>query len=175
LLSRRNLLLLALHSLWKNPRVREQANIFKTPTMTISDTKKRLFPLLQQSLSGFVRIPTYQTPRFDVGPLKGVFLIIDTTPTPIPKPFNPAERKLYFNFKKKRSPYAMKTQIAVGLDLKIWDISGTHPHSVHDLTVLRGSRIPAMLSNTKKVTLLIKVNPTLSYPLTLIGPLIFSL
>ena len=41
-------------------------------------------------------------------------------------------------------------QIAVGLDLRIWDISETHPHSVHDLTVLCGSQIPALLSNTKK-------------------------
>ena len=44
----------------------------------------------------------------------------------------------------------MKTQIGVGLDLKIWDVSETHPYSVHDLTVLHGSRIPALLSDSKK-------------------------
>lgn len=44
----------------------------------------------------------------------------------------------------------MKTQAAVGLDLKIWDVWSTYPHSVHDLTVLRESRVPGLLSNSKK-------------------------
>ena len=45
----------------------------------------------------------------------------------------------------------MKTQVAVGLDLRIWDVSNTYPGSVHDLTILRQSTVPAeLLSDTSK-------------------------
>ena len=148
-MSRHNLLLLALHSLWKNPTLEDLADTFKTPQMTISETKERLFPILQRCLSHLVKVPT-SYPRFDDGPLKGTCLVIDSTPTPIPKPSSKKDQKLYFNFKKKGTRYAMKTQCAIGLDLRIWDVSATHPHSVHDLTVLRQSDAMEMISEEKK-------------------------
>ena len=117
--------------------------------MTISETKERLFPILQRCLSHLVKVPT-SYPRFDDGPLKGTCLVIDSTPTPIPKPSSKRDQKLYFNFKKKGTRYAMKTQCAIGLDLRIWDVSATHPHSVHDLTVLRQSDAMEMISEEKK-------------------------
>jgi len=104
---------------------------------------------MQRCLSRLVKVPP-SAPRFDDGPLKGVFLVIDSTPTPIPKPPNREDQKRYFNFKKKGTRYAMKTQCAVGLDLKIWDVSDTYPHSVHDLTVLRGSDAFEMISQENR-------------------------
>lgn len=149
-LSRHNLLLLALVSLWKNPTEKQLAHDFNTPQQTISDSLSRVYPLLYQCLDPFIRVPEHQTPRIDTKALAGVQLIVDSTPTPIPKPQDHADRKLYFNFKKKPTPYAMKTQIAIGLDLKIWDVSDTHPHSVHDLTVLQGSLVPGLLHEQRK-------------------------
>jgi len=134
----------------ENPTVEQLACMFKTPHMTVVTARAKLFPLLYQCLCHFIQLPSHQTPRVDSGPLTGVQVVVDSTPTPIPKPTLQADRKLYYNFKKKPTPYAMKTQIAVGLDLKIWHVSETHPHSVHDLTVLRGTPIPNILSETKR-------------------------
>ena len=117
LLSSHNLLLLALHSLWKNPTLDDLADTFKTPRATISETRERLYPILQRCLSHLICVPK-STRRFEDGPLKDVAFIIDTTPTPIPEPSSKADRKLYFNHKRKKGKYAMKTQAAVGLDLK---------------------------------------------------------
>ena len=44
----------------------------------------------------------------------------------------------------------MKTQCVVGLDLKIWHVSDTYPHSIHDLTVLRDSSAFEFISQEKK-------------------------
>jgi hypothetical protein len=127
----------------------ELSDTFRTPAQTVSDTKLKLFPILLGCLTNFVKIPKWP-PHFESGPLKGVFIIIDSTPTPIPKPKLSADRKLYYNFKKRPSAYAMKTQVAIGLDLTIWDVSQTYPHSVHDLTVFRQSAVPPLLSEEKK-------------------------
>lgn len=149
-LSAHNLLLLALHSLWKNPTGQELAYTFHTPRRTISFYQTRLWPILDQCLQEFVSPPVVRNlPRFDTGPLKGAFIMIDSTPTPIRQPINHADRKLYYNYKKKPTRYAMKTQIAVGLDLRIWDVSSTYPFSVHDKTVFQESKIPHWLSDRK--------------------------
>jgi hypothetical protein len=149
-LSRHNLLLLVLVSLWKNPTEMTLADTFKTPRKTIVDTRTRLYPLLLPCLAHFIQVPQHQTPRIETEPLTGVQLVVDSTPTPIPKPQLREDRKLYYNFKKRPTPYAMKTQIAVGLDLKIWDVSSTYPHSVHDLKVLDESMVPGLLHEQKK-------------------------
>lgn len=149
-MSRHNLLLLALCSLWKNQTEKELADKFGIPRVTIHDSKARLFPLLEGCLRTFVKIPGSPTHRIDKEPLKGVFLVVDSTPTPIPKPSSREDRKLYYNYKKRPSAYAMKTQISIGLDLNIWDVSATHPHSVHDTTVLHESAVPALLSDRKR-------------------------
>ena len=99
-LSCHNLLLLGLHSLWKNPTDEDLADTFNTPRETIRDTKKRLFPIMQQCLQHFIQAPA-SPPRFEGGPLKDAFMVVDTTPTPIPQPPSKDDRKLYFNFKKK--------------------------------------------------------------------------
>lgn len=148
-LSRHNLLTLALQSLWKNPTIMELSETFRTPTTTIIDTRSRLFPLVERCLRDFVQVPT-SYPRFVGGPLARSCAILDTTPTPIPKPTLREDRKLYFNFKKKPTPFALKTQIVLGFDLKIWSVSDTYPHSVHDLNVLRRSEIYPLLSDKKK-------------------------
>jgi hypothetical protein len=148
-LSCHNLVLLGLHSLWKNPPDEDLADTFNTPRETIRDTKKKLFPIMERCLNHFIKI-SQSPPRFDDGPLKGAALVIDTTPTPIPKPSSREDQKLYFNFKKKHTRYAMKTQCVVGLDLKIWHVSKTYPHSVHDLTVLRDSSALEFISAEKK-------------------------
>jgi hypothetical protein len=148
-LSSHNLLLLALHSLWKNPPEEDLADTFDTPQRTINDAKAKLFPLLQRCLAHLIRIPT-PIPRFDSGPLKGVCFIIDTTPTPIPKPSLKEDQKLYFNFKRRPSKYAMKTQVTSGIDLRIWNVGDTKPHSVHDLTLLRQSSVGKLLSKKRK-------------------------
>ena len=44
----------------------------------------------------------------------------------------------------------MKTQAIVGLDLKIWHVSSTYPHSIHDLTILRESGALELISAEKK-------------------------
>jgi hypothetical protein len=149
-LSRHNLLLLALHSAWKNPTEAELEDTFETPRPTICETLERIFPILQRCLSNFIKVPAHQTKRFEAGPLAGVTFIVDSTPTPIPKPILQSDRKLYYNFKKRPSPYAIKTQVAIGLDLRIWDVSSSYPHSVHDLTVLHQTIIPGLLSDEKK-------------------------
>ena len=41
-------------------------------------------------------------------------------------------------------------EVAVGLNLRIWDVSNTFPHSVHDLTVLHSTNVPTLLSEEKK-------------------------
>src|SRR5690349_17420698 len=79
--------------------------------------------------------------------MKGAFIMVDSTPTPIPQPIEKADRKLYYNYKRKPSCYALKTQIAVGLDLRIWDVSNTYPYSIHDKTVLNETNVPEWLSN----------------------------
>jgi hypothetical protein len=144
-LSAHNLLLLALYSVRKNPTIVELSQTFKTPTTTVCELRERLFPLLQRCLSPWIKVPA-SIPGFEGGELNGASLSIDTTPTPIPRPTSKADRKLYFNYKKKPTAYAMKTQIVVGMDLKIWDVSETYPCSVHDLTVLRQSSVPGFLS-----------------------------
>lgn len=149
-MSRHNLLLLALVSMWRNPTKLQLSDLFNTAPTTIHDTRSRLFPLLYQCLQRFIKVPSHPTPRIDAEPLKGTFLIIDSTPTPIPKPKLQTDRKLYYNFKKRPSAFAMKTQVAVGLDLTIWDVSATYPHSVHDLQVLHGSIVPSLLTEEKK-------------------------
>ena len=68
-LSCHNLLLLGLHSLWKNPTDEDLADTFNTPRETIRDTKKRLFPIMQQCLQHFIQAPA-SPPRFEGGPLK---------------------------------------------------------------------------------------------------------
>src|SRR5690348_7398786 len=73
-----------------------------------------------------------------------------TTPTPIPQPPSKEDRKLYFSFEKKKSRYAMKTQVVIGLDLKIWHVSSTYRHSIHDLTILGGSGALELISAEKK-------------------------
>lgn len=97
---------------------------FKAPPQTISDMRRRLFHLMAQRLAHLVSIPP-RPQRFDSGPLKNA-VVIDTTPTPVPHPHRKEDCKLYFNYKKKPTKFAMKTQIAVELDLKIWDVSNTY-------------------------------------------------
>jgi hypothetical protein len=104
---------------------------------------------MEQCLNCYIRVP-HSSPRFEDGPLKGVTFVVDSTPTPIPKPRSKDDQKRYFNFKKKGTRYAMKTQCLVGLDLKIWNVSDTFPHSIHDLTLLRDSSAFEFISQEKK-------------------------
>jgi len=149
-LSRHNLLLLGLHSLWKNPTEVELSYTFKTPQQTICDTKQRVFTILQNHVSHFVQIPETPPITFESGPLKGVTFIVDTTSTPIPKPESKSDCKLYYNYKKRPTKFGMKSQIAVGLDLKIWNVSKTKPNSVHDTKVFQGSDMAAYISGKRK-------------------------
>ena len=71
-LSAHNLLLLALHSLWKNPTGQELAYTFHTPRRTISFYQTRLWPILDQCLQEFVSPPVVRNPaKIRYGALEG--------------------------------------------------------------------------------------------------------
>jgi len=148
-MSRHNLLLLALNSLWKNPTEVELSIEFGTPQQTISEARKRLFPILQRCLAHFVAFPTKVPQKFASGPLKNAIILVDTTPTPVPRPQSSNDQRQYYNYKKKPTKFAIKTQAAVGLDLKIWDVSASYPCSVHDRTIFQQSAVIGKLAPNK--------------------------
>src|SRR5258708_7719 len=102
--------------------LKRSCNLKEKPWSECSVIEAKLFPILDRCLSHFITIPK-SFPHFEDGPLKGVSFVIDTTATPIPNPTSKQDRKLYYCHKKNnKTRWAMKTQAAIGLDLRIWNV-----------------------------------------------------
>ena len=152
LLSTENLLALLLNWIAEYRTERALSVDFHIPQQTVHRYLPLLVDLTHEELQKFVSPPVRIQRKVDSGLLKGACLFVDSFP--IPLVYRPGyaqkecvDRSSYYWFAGgKTQKWAIKVQVALGLDGRIWDMSKAVPYATSDQKLYRESAVPAILA-----------------------------
>lgn len=152
LLSRENLLALVLNWLREYPSIRSLAVAFSIPSTTIEDYLPRLVDILHEAVRSYVSPPSRVRRKVETGLLTGACLFVDSFPIElVDRPdFHKKESKdrsrYYWYAGSKARKWAIKVQVTLGLDGKVWDTSKAVPYAFSDQQLYRESSVPLVLA-----------------------------
>lgn len=149
LLSAENLLLLYLIFLRQRPSEEKLAETFGIAKGGCFALVRRVATVLAPIIEHFVNPPS-RIHQLHSGHLKGAAFFTDTSDTQIPRPGrgHKPERHLYYFFKKGGS-WAVKWQVSIGLNGKIWEHGNAgYPGSISDRQIFEESKLPKLIEKT---------------------------
>ena len=141
LLSEPNLLLLYLVFLRKIPTAQELHYLFGVSKGHIFDLVRSVSAIVAPILEQYLGPPARMDRIVPDGHLQGAAFVVDSSHTTVTRPETNEERKRFY-FWKKGGSFAVKWQVSVGLDGRIWEHGQTvYPGSVSDKKIFEESML----------------------------------
>jgi len=146
LLNPANLLLLFLVFLWRRPTEQQLHEIFNVAAGGVFQLVRRVAALVAPIFGTFVRPPSRMAHVLQTAPLKDAAFATDTSHTRVRRPKPKEERKKYWFFKH-GGCFAIKWQVTIGFDGRIWECGGlARPGSVSDRRIFEESELPSLVT-----------------------------
>jgi len=152
LLSSENMLALVLNWITEYRSVRSLSIDFGVSANTIKSYLPLLVDMLYEVLKKFVSPPPRIQSKVSQGPLAGTCLFVDSFPVPLEsrpdfgKKESRARSQYYWFAGGKANKWAIKVQVTLGLNGKIWDISKAVPYATSDQKLFQESAVPGILN-----------------------------